>query len=176
MTGIHTVDACQGLNAEGDVILSIGRPAGIGFLGDIRRLIVSLTRSEGSTIIVAHSAVVNTKHPVGCIFQALRQIAQNTQTYVLFDHTNPEHSLATIDSITVNTTTNVNSAEIVSQSLAGPLTGQQMPMKKAIKKYMNKSLPCFSEEGLKDQEEIMMPPPPEPISYTHLTLPTIYSV
>ena len=160
LTGIHTVDACQGLNAKGNVVLSIGRPTGIGFLGDLRRLIVSLTRSEESTIIVAHSAVVETKHPVGCIFQALRQIAKNTQTYVLFDHTNPEHSLDTIGSITVNTITNVNSAEIVSQSLAGPLPGWQMSMKKAIAKYMEKSLPYFNEEGLEDLGEIMQPPAP----------------
>ena len=29
LTGIHTVDACQGLNAKGNVVLSIGRPTGI---------------------------------------------------------------------------------------------------------------------------------------------------
>ena len=43
-----TFGASQGLDSKGHALLSMGRPHGIGFLSDMRRLIVSLSRSQGS--------------------------------------------------------------------------------------------------------------------------------
>ena len=68
--GMHTVDACQGLHSKSHALLSTGRRHGIGFSSDIRRHMVSLSRSKGSTIIVAHSSVVDTNNHVGSVFQA----------------------------------------------------------------------------------------------------------
>ena len=71
------MDGAQGLDAAGWIVLSFGRRRGVGFLSDVRRLIVSLTRAQEGTIMVIHSAVANTQRPVGVFFRALREIARN---------------------------------------------------------------------------------------------------
>ena len=147
--GIHTVDECQGLNVPGDVLLSMTCPSNIGILSDIRRLNLSLTRTQKSTIIVAHSSLVNTNHPTGCVFEALRQIAQNTQAYVLFDNTREDHSLKSVLQhlqTTIGSHTNIESAKIVSQTLAQPLPATQVPIKEAVANYMSQSLARLTEE------------------------------
>ena len=147
--GIHTVDECQGLNVQGDAVLSMTCPSGIGILSDIRRLNLSLTRARKSTIIVAHSSLVNTNHPAGCVFEALRQIAQNSQAYVLFDNTREEHSLKSVLQhlqTTIGSHTNIESAKIVSQTLAHPLPATRVPIKEAVANYMSQSLARLTEE------------------------------
>ena len=163
LQGIHTVDSSQGLDAKGKCLLSVGRPLGIGFLSDIRRLNVGLTRGQ-LTIIVANSAVVKTKHPVGCVFRALRKISQNTQAYVLFDSKEPEKSLDAVllhVAKTIGTTMNVSAAESVSHSLAETDPETQLPMKEAIKDYMKGCFTCYNEETIKDADEMEQPEPPD---------------
>ena len=85
LDGIHGVDGAQGLDVPGYLVLSFGRRREVGFLSDVRRLIVSLTRAQEGTILVMHSAVANTQRLVRVFFRALRELARDTNAYVFAD-------------------------------------------------------------------------------------------
>ena len=162
--GIHTVDACQGLDSKSHALLSTGRRHGIGFLSDIRRLIVSLSRSQKSTILVAHSSIVDTGHPVGCVFQALKKIACQSEAYVLFNNKNRQRSIAKVKEkleTRIGNFMNENSAEVVSRSLAAPCARTQVTVGTALANYMHTSLNRFQEAGVEDKDEIEGPDGPE---------------
>ena len=162
--GIQTVDACQGLDAKSHALLSTGRRHGIGFLSDIRRLIVSLSRSQKSTILVAHSSIVDTGHPVGCVFQALKKIASHSGAYVLFNNKYPQRSFAKVREkldTRIGNLMNENCAEVVSKSLAAPCARTQVTVGTALANYMHTSLNRFQEAGVEDKDEIEGPDGPE---------------
>ena len=162
--GIHTVDASQGLDSKGHALLSMGRRHGVGFLSDIRRLIVSLSRSQKSTIMIVHSSVVNTNHSVACVFQALRKIAQRSDAYVLLNNKNTEHSFAVVQQ-TLQKRNGIimkeNSAEVVSQSLAQSCPRSKKSIKRALGDYMQTSLARFQVAGIVDEGEITKPDTPQ---------------
>ena len=162
--GIQTVDASQGLDSKGHALLSTGRRRGVGFLSDIRRLIVSLSRSQMSTIMIVHSSVVNTHHEVGCVFQALRKIAQRSEAYVLLTNKDPNYSFAVVKQ-TLQRRNGIimqeNSTEVVSESLAQSCPRSNKSIKKTLGDYIHKSLGRFQIEGVMDEGEITKPDTPE---------------
>ena len=157
LAGVHTVDASQGLDNQNGVLLSIGRPYGIGFLSDIRRLTVSLSRSQQYTIMVVHSDVVNTGHPVGCVFQALREIALKSGAHVVYDNERSMHTVLDHVQNTIHNSLNVSAAEVVSQSLLQRAYASKRSLKEEVISYMQECMSRLEEEAVPDIQEEMNP-------------------
>ena len=162
LNGIHSVDGAQGLDVAGWIVLSFGRRRGVGFLSDVRRLIVSLTRAQEGTIMVIHSAVANTQRPVGVFFRALREIARDTNAYVVANADGSHADVAANVCELLETPLSGPPAEAIAATLAKSVQGfpRGKSIKDAVDEYCKWSLATLDEEILDDVSEMELPEEP----------------